>query len=260
MIGSRANFEDARNMATEWLATNLRFTFFYTSGDRPDLHPAWKAIAGDAETSAEIENKKSNEVVITGPLENHTLRIVSGPTKGDIILIPGSIQNPNLPPHIGEALPSIEQFSGWISRYLTSGELSETNRIAFGAHLTKVCDDLDNTRKEIKNYLPFLTLENASAGDLIYQINRPVQSRVIPKLLINRLTTWKQLQQFALTVRPGIDAVPSTETQSLFVFQAVLDINTDAERSESLPSDEIQGMFTELIERGTEILENGDSP
>ena len=247
-------------MATEWLAINLRFTFFYTLGERPDLHPAWEAIAGDAETSAEIENKKSNEVVVTGPLENHTLRIVSGPAKGDIILIPARLENPNLPPHIGEALSSIEQFSGWISRYFASGELPETTRIAFGAHLTKVSDDRDDTRKEIKNYLPFLTLENASAGDLIYQINRPVQSRVMPKVLINRLTTWKQLQQFALTVRPGIDAAPSSEAQSLFVFQTVLDINTDAERSESLPSDEIKGMFTELIELGTEILENGDSP
>lgn len=246
-------------MATEWLATNLRFTFFYSSGNRPDFHPAWKAIAEDAETSAEIENKKSNEVIITGPLENHTLRIVFGPTKGDIILIPARLENPNLPPHIGEALPSFKQFRGWILRYFTSGELPETNRIAFGAQLAKISDDLDDTRKEIKKYLPFLTLENASAGDLIYQINRSVKSRVIPKLLINRLTTWKQLQQFALTVRPGLDAAPSSEAQSLFVFQTVLDINTDAERSESLPSDKIQNMFTELIERGTEILENGDS-
>ncbi len=245
-------------MATEWLATNLRFTFFYTSGSRPDLHPAWKAIAGDEETSSEIENKKNNEVVITGPLENHTLRIVNSPIKGDIILIPRIIQNPSLPPHIGEALPLIKQFGGWISKYLTSGELPETNRIAFGAQLTKVGDDLDDTRKEITNYLPFLTLEDTSAGDLIYQINRPVQSLVIPELPINRLTTWKQLQQVTLTVRPGVDAVPSSEY--IFVLQTVLDINTDAERSESLPSEKIQGMFTELINRGTEILENGDSP
>ncbi len=245
-------------MATEWLATNLRFTFFYTSGERPDLHPAWETIAGDAETSAEIENKKSNEIVITGPLENHTLRIVSGPTKGDIILIPRITQNLNLPPHIGEALSSIEQFSGWISRYFTSGKLPETNRIAFGAQLTKVSDDLDDTRKEITDYLPFLTLENASAGDLIYQINRPIQSRVISELSINRLTTWKQLQQFALIVRPGSDAVSNSET--MFVLQTVLDINTDAERSESLPSEQIQDIFTELINRGTEILKTGDSP
>lgn len=245
-------------MATEWLATNLRFTFFYTSGSRPDLHPAWKAIAGDEETSSEIENKKNNEVVITGPLENHTLRIVYSPIKGDIILIPRILENPSLPPHIGEALPLIEQFGDWISKYLTSGELPETNRIAFGAQLIKIGNDLDDTRKEITGYLSFLSLETASAGDLIYQINRPVQSEVIPDLLINRLTTWKELQKIILTVQPGHDTAPSSE--SFFVLQTVLDINTDVERSESLPSEKIQGMFTELINRGTEILKTGDSP
>ena len=244
-------------MIDQWIATNVRLTFFPEASGKIDWAPVWSALVGDVEPLSINDNRSNDTLVISGPYEEESLRIIISNNKCDIILSP-RIVDPvmELPPNLGLFSERLELFSPWMAQLTTSEYIPNVTRIAFGANLVQVYDSEGDSLKALKKYLQKLDFAGMSTNDLLYQVNRPHISTIIPELVLNRLSTWRQVQQAILRINTG--HVDETHTRSVFVVQLTLDMSTDITRVKSLPPKSVHAVFLELVEKGVWISQNGD--
>jgi hypothetical protein len=155
--------------------------------------------------------------------------------------------------------PALERFKEVVLPWANGRD--GIRRMAFGAVLAIPVADRIAGYRAIQPLLPSLNLDIEHSSDLFYQINRHVVSAAASRLHINRLSNWGVVLGTMQQVRIGPVGTPVLVTPGEGGFTAVrlqLDINTDAERTEVIPSGTIRPLVEELIGFGKTIADRGD--
>ena len=151
---------------------------------------------------------------------------------------------------------TLEPFVKIVRKWL--GKCPSTNRLAFGADLGKVTNDIHTGCEEIQKYLHSIKLDPKNTTDFLYQINRPRKSKVDSNIIINRMNTWSvvSVSTGGVTINPTTSKI-SANVQNMYVCRLELDINT-ALSDNNIAKNKVYKVFQELVECGQEISDKGD--
>ena len=243
-----------------WHVLELRATAFMAGGSGIDSSSLWEKVIGG---TPDEEQRRPREGLVrqTGSLGNLVVVLqITQENRLDFFLQPRiepspSLESPGWPELVfPTGVDAIKElFHKWCDSRPSAG------RLAFGSNLVQPAPDLPTTQARLRKYLPNMDLEGSI--DFFYQVNRPRDSQVVAGLRINRLCRWSIMNQVAggLSLRPG-NASPVLLQQPTLSFAGslALDINTAPERNQEIPSDDLDALFSELVDVGKEIAERGD--
>ena len=242
-----------------WLAQMLRLTTF-------PLEPAirleqnwWEDIAGD---DSEIVAKK-NERAQIGAFEDVTLALTI-----DILRVQWAVSPPRSEledidglQNLGQFTVRKEWFKDLMNRWIPN--CPPLTRLALGGMLIIPVNTREEGYELLNRYLRSTEVDPTST-DFLYRLNRPVQSRVIPDLKINRLSTWV-VGKWVVEVRAqpigqigtgqGEQAVRSEK----FACTLEFDVNTDPNPAiTELPRESLSELFEELVSQAVSLATTGD--
>ncbi len=251
-------------MATQsnWFVLQLRFSFFTSPNESFNSDQLAQSFGADFSPEVRTSNTREGTEIISGPYaEDLSLKLVRQKlaNKTDVFFNPRQMQpEPERPIGIGYLEETLERFRLAIQEFLRSSSLPNIIRIAYGVTLVRTGADEEATKNILGKYVRSIDLSDATAGDLIYRMNRPRFSRVIPDLLLNRISDWRLPQQIYVQFT-GTQQTISSPENILNLCQVQLDINTDLHRRDPLDSSKLPELFNELIDLGNEIAEHGDN-
>ncbi len=131
------------------------------------------------------------------------------------------------------------------------------NRLALGAIFNGKISDPADAYRRLSDFLPFQI--DADSSDFQLQTNKKIPSKVVDGLAINRLTKWEvrisQLFVFPITAAAGSPIVQSP--QKFTACRLELDVNSEAERIESLPNDSLSDLWQEFADLALAIADEG---
>lgn len=250
--------EVKQHTEVDWQTESFRLTAFLSPSAQISEQDWWKIL------TSEVPDRKISEPKIglqqeEGKFKDEKIEgnlvLTVQPTRVDWQLVP-------LLDILTSGFPTLGLFSDSLESFLTLmlrwTELAPSiQRLAFGAVLTKSVNSLKEGYQLVSSYLPFDLDEESS--DFLYQINRPIKSKSIKTydLSINRLSRW------SVSLFTGFNIDPIRPEQYIarppqFSIRLELDINTAADFSVELNSEQLPQILRELIELGKEIATQGD--
>jgi hypothetical protein len=240
---------------TDWQVEYLRITVFPVDNTNISASQLWDQYIGEEPDAVNIQKGKldtreveykSGRIVLIKQPDRIEWRYLAKPDGTDEVSFP-IINNLEQELHV-----IVDLAKNW----LDSGTI-QAKRLAFGAVLLKPVESLVEGYEYLQEYLSFVNPNNLSEFD--YRINRQRKSNVIDDLSINRLTRWNiaSLNRLDFTINPilNIQSQPNSPT---YATRLELDINTPANISDSLPTEELVRLFDELLTMGLELAEKGD--
>jgi hypothetical protein len=241
-----------------WQTESFRLTAFLSPSAQSLEQDWWKTLTSEVpdrrtsepKTGLQQEEGKFKDETIEG-----TLVLTVQPTRVDWQLVPLLDVPVSRLPTLGSFADSLDSFFALMLRWIEIAP--PIQRLAFGVVLTKSVNSSKEGYQWVSSFLPFDLDEDSS--DFLYQINRPVKSKSaeIPDLLINRLSRW------SVSLFAGVSIDPNSPEQYIvrppqFSVRLELDINTTADLSVDLNSEQLCQVFQELVELGKEIAIKGD--
>lgn len=193
--------------------------------------------------------------------DNNWLAVVSLPGRTDLVLGTAP-QNPQRAMDgIGSYVERLEDVKGLARAFVGAFTESPVVRIAFAGVFRLPVADHATGYQQLSDYLPAVQIDAANSFDFLYRINRPRSATLSDKstLRINRLSQWSVAKQVEATfnVGPaGLIHIPGGAER--FSCQLMVDINTDGERVDRIPIEELGPLLESLIACATEITEQGD--
>ncbi len=244
----------------DWRVEQLRLTVFLPTDLRQPAPSWWREIVGQ---------EPPNQTIQQGIVIQHV-----GPVRGNYCQLALEIKSERVDwtfgpltseegltgfPSFDELVPSLQVFRELLLPW--AEQITGVRRIAFGGVLSVAVPDRIAGYRALQPLLPSLTLDVERSSELLYQINRHATSLAIPGLRINRLCNWAvvlaKMAQFQIGPA-GAQVVMSPNETALTAVRLQLDINTDADRVEPLPSDTIRPVCEELVNYGEQIAVRGD--
>lgn len=250
-----------------WKAESLRITGFGPSAANEPIEALWSTIAGSPPEQIE-QRPKEGFSTAAGPFEGGILHLAYTPSRTDWIWSP-SAGNPTASyteiSSIGDYAKSTSTFAkiskDWLARK------PSLNRLAWGGVLLLPAADKEDGYEKLSGFLPSLKVDPTGSADLMYQINRPRNSKIIEGLRIIRLSTWSvaviQSLSMQLTLTSGVAAATATAGATGPTFSACrlqVDINSAPDRQELLEADRVIQLLDEFILLANEISTHGDIP
>ena len=238
-----------------WQTNTLRLTSFHDVIDPTPFETVYKDVVGQ-----EPDNSiKRREGFQAEGMLNDGLIALSVPTMSVPKRIDWLYTTPEDGSTVGGFTETLISFKKIISSWLS--KCPAVKRLALGVIVILPVADKESGYRQLAPYLPSLTIEAVGSSDLLYQINRPRDSKLsIAGLTINRLSKW----QVSITnrVQFGLSGgAPQALMESSSVrCQVELDINTSPQVQGSLPSEQLIAIVDELEHLALEILQNGDTP
>ena len=251
------NDSKVRALFEGWRIGQIRATFFGEFDIKIDPKTYWiNGVSIDKETS----NPKTGQKIIEGSKNNQKIALVILPIRMDLIVTPPEttkIESDNIYiPDLGFLNKTGKDFSALIKVWLMSKNLSthNFNRVAYGIDLIMKAPSTEEAYKKISEYLPF-KVDAKDSSDFIYQINKPIESKKIKKLKINRLTQWEVLK-FNAEISSGDSPEMKHKYPDVRYCHLKLDIN-NVPASITLKNTQALDLFNELSVLGSEISEKG---
>ncbi len=151
---------------------------------------------------------------------------------------------------------ALKPFQELTEHWLTSDNLPNVKRIAFGAKLFIPVKDVITGYSILNKYIHNIDVNYEYPSDFLYQINKIRNSKSgIANLNINRLTKWSVTKFRTFLLSP--DSSESLSHIDLFACTLDLDINT-AKHTNEIPHNKLKDIFNELTQFGLEIADKGD--
>jgi hypothetical protein len=235
-----------------WEVDLLRLTIFTTAPLSAEMLSWWTSVTG-VQPEATSSRATVGIHTVEGGYKHARLVLNIGPGRIDWMLVPPAPSAENPTPVIGGYADTARLFSELLKPWIRDTPTS-LFRIAYGAVLRLPAADKASAYKVLGQLIPSLKVDPDNSSDLMYQINRARQSKVIDGLRINRLSKW-------LAIHFGvIEAVSRVKGSGSEHFCRVeLDVNTDLEYKPDIRAKAIE-LVDELHNLGAEILTCGDIP
>ena len=246
--------------SVRWQIESLRATTFHAPGGNvTDSTEAWNLVTGEQPDQV-IARPREKVVQQTGTFEGKQLALIARQDRTDWIF-QGVIGSPGEPmqgpPTLGLLSDSLKSLKKVAEEWL--GNCPTVSRLAFGATLFIVVEDLPTAYSEMSRFLPNISLGGADSQDFLYQINRPRTSNSQNGMMINRLAKWSVIrgETISFGIRPGGGAILASASPDL-ACRLELDINTASESTTSVTQAQAKLLFCEMVELGIEIANRGD--
>jgi hypothetical protein len=239
-------------------AESLRLTAFLA----PSVEigePAWWAGLTGFQPETKTSKPSRGELQEAGPFGDGTLVLSSQPSRVDWFL----------GPRLEDGIPKDSRFAGRFNevfpvfiplmrRWLTNGP--GLLRLAFGAILHRPVQNRADAYTRLAQSLPALQIDIEHSEDLIYQINRPRDSVVVPKLKVNRLSKWSTALLIGFQLDFSKPLVHQRMSGGEFTCRFEFDINSDGRNTQVLPQAQVPDLFEELTKLALELAVKGDIP
>lgn len=243
-----------------WQVESLRLTAFLAPGAPTGERDWWQVVVGEV-PEVRTSNPRLGASREQGTFQGGTLTLSVEPQRVDWHLS-AQVENPaelsDRLPSIGVLPTAVEAFVPLARRWLEMAPA--LGRVAYGAVLLQPVVGREEAYALISRQVPGLRLDTPECSDLLYQINRPRISRVLPGLGLNRLSKWgaPQLTLTQVMLSPAGSALSTHPIR--VVARLELDINTAADNREILPHADLGALVDELVGLGAEIAREGDIP
>lgn len=246
-----------------WLTESIRLTAFTQPPDVDVGVNWWQTLAGEPPSAHSVQ-RLGPVLRQHGPIQNAYCNLSLEYQPGRVDWVMSAIVPPELKfegfPNFGLYENATARFKELVLKWFSNAP--PFKRLAVGSVLLIPVADKVEGYREIQKFLPAITLDAENSADFLYSINRPRQSRAIQGLRINRLARWSVARLSGIQIQLGnagaTQAIESPE--GLSAIRLELDINTQPERIEPLPSRPRQQLFEELLGLNIEIAEKGDVP
>jgi hypothetical protein len=260
---------DAKPTPADWRAELLRFTCFFPHPNGAETDTWWPNVMGEPPEQETVKPREGTSVK-AGRFEHEgfdraaTINLSIEPHRADWVLgVPASEELPVEEMHLGSFPDVLHAFAGVMSGWLHARP-GEFKRLALGAVLRLPVESREAGYELLSTYyLPF-SVDPASSADFLYRINRPIESHVLSEMTkLNRLMTWSVMSSQAFQVRVEIAGDSTSEHVrregiEIHNCRLELDINTAAERQDTLPHEALPGILDELCQQALLLAENGD--
>jgi hypothetical protein len=234
-----------------WEIETIRLTVF--TPDPPSAQDVgwWRDMtASEPET---VQNRPAHALFAASGLVNDlTLSLNLTPGRIDWLFVGASSTDSPLA-SLGSFDSAAKRFHGLIDQWLDRKPV-KMFRIALGVAARGRASDKVDAYKKISGYLPFVKLDPVGSSELLYQINRPSKSRVVPGLAVNRLSKWNVVTVGSTSM---VLSGPTVVTPLATFYVAETDINTATDNESNL-TDTAKALVAELEDLTGEILEKGD--
>jgi hypothetical protein len=236
--------EDKSVPSGNWEASQLQAVVFL----RKAVSPAdiFSAITDEAPDTQE-DRPKEGVRVQTGPFLRGSLQVVLNPIRIDVILSP--VLGPEIllgaSQTLGDFATSLEEFASAIRNWLPSCMLP-ASRLSLVAKALAPADSTIAAYQILKESLTSVIVEPGKMQDLMFRVNWRARSAYMPEGYLNRLTTWGAITAKIQTGLPG--SSPTIQVGERHYAYREIDVNTPAEHSEELPSDQLVPILDELLE------------
>jgi hypothetical protein len=245
-------------MGLEWRAENLRVSMF-TKAPLRLTDDDWKALTGqeEAETRTQIPGGRA----FIGSALGGQLTIANPGPRLDCML---SVLPSEEHPHVG--FNSVGLWSEVSEKFLVATipwieQLDfEIWRLAFGCVLLLRTDSREQAYAQLNDLIRSVTI-TPLMRDLLFRVNWPVKSSIVPELSINRITSWAsvRISLGALLVSSG-GAPPQLQMAPSPVDCVRLEIDHNTNQEWSLPFERghVAPIYKELVSLANENAERGE--
>ena len=244
-----------------WQVESLRCSVFPTDTTSESGETIWQSLVG---SSPDIEQRYSQRQITTveGAWKLARLRLDIQRAQMDWRAIVDVRKATDELLSIGTYGDVKSDFQPLMQRWLRS-DCPCANRIAFGAILLLPQESMVAAFKMLDTLLPAVKVDSNNTLDFIYRINRRRNSSSsVQDLQINRISNWSVVEIVNAHVEmPGQGNSPSPMQiqSSMHLCRLELDINSVPEHSFEFDNKQMESIFEELAELGTEIAIKGDS-
>ncbi len=227
-----------------WEASQLQVVVFLRKAVLPaDI---FRAITGEA-PDAQEDRPKEGVRVQKGPFLRGSLQVVLNPIRIDVVLSP--VLGPEIllgaaSQTLGDFATTLDDFATEIRKWLPGCGLP-ASRLALVAKALAPADSIIAAYQILKDNLTSVIVEPGKMQDLMFRVNWRAESAYMPERYLNRLTTWAAIT--AKTQAGPAGALPTVQVEERHYAYREIDVNTPAEHSEELPSDQLARIFDELL-------------
>jgi hypothetical protein len=246
-----------KKLRRPWLTLGIRLSLFPV--DRWEA-PAglWQELVGEP-PEAEQSQPRQQVRVQTGPWRGGVLQLSTNPM-GVVWAAapsPGADGLPDLDKW--PVMDIVPAFTELTRPWLKSTEVS-FRRVGFGLNAVLSVPDRISAYHILSDLVASVKIDADRTSELFYQINRPVSSQVLGnEIRLNRLMKWSSpvFRVAAMQVMPT-GVTPSGLVSEQHYAGLDNDVNTPAERVESLDRGLLGPIYDELVEMALENLEFGE--
>lgn len=236
-----------------WRAESMRLTAFPMSGELVK-DEWWKPLLGDEPERVEINRLTGIEE--SGRFGTGRLTLKRQVRRIDWKYIPFDPKAMDLP-EIGPLVDALALFRPLMAGWLANAP--PLLRLAFGMEVFIPTENLAAGYATLRPYLPDIRVPTDGISDLIFQINRPRSSHIVPQQTINRLSKWSVVTWAKASVIFQPDSAHAGLHHVGTGLNLEVDINT-AGSSDAAPltADRLPALWDELVDHGVGIVAEGD--
>lgn len=244
-----------------WRVQNMRLIAFPREPQSAVPQSWWREVTG-AEPESVSERRQKQEKEESGVYEGTLLTLGLDLLRIQWTVAPQldaeSINLEEQPPVLGPFVQRKNWFRDLMERWLP--RCPPIHRLAFTASLLQPTSNHQTGYELLNRYLRWVDIDPQSS-EFLYRINRRRPSGTgIPNLMLNRLSTWV-VAKFGVLVAAVGGGHPEQQFRPTenYACAVELDINTTPDFTGLLPQDNLIRIFTELVEAGVDIAQNGDA-
>ena len=247
------------SMAHEWGVSILRLSLF--SGDQLQLSDEdWKIVTGEEE--APVRQTVAGLRRLSGKAFGGAMTLGAAAGRVDFVL---GVDESSVEENENLKLPIMANWDTTVNQFCRAtipwieASLSGFNRMALGAVLLKESQSVESAYSELNELLNSVDVDKSRMRDLLYRVNWPRESKTIPGLTINRITTWSVLRLVRkLLAMTGSELTPAKGEDFLHAIRLEIDHNTAEARTEPFDRKELIHTYEELASLATENVKKGE--
>jgi hypothetical protein len=239
---------------TDWQAVSVRLTtFLINSVSIGDATKWWQTVCGD-EPDTRNESPKTGTIQLDGGFRGQQIVLSIVPGRADWNLVVPPSQEPGSV----KLLEFLEVFVDPMAEWLEG--MPGAMRLALGLVAFLPVLDRATGYRQLAPYVPSVQLDPETMQDFLFQVNRRRTSKVVPSLLVNRLSKWAvgHFGRPRISIQyPGgpLSVVPDGDQVATILD---LDINSAPEHPGPIGSEVLPLLLKEFTSLAIELVERGD--
>ncbi len=239
-------------------AESLRLTAFLAPAE-PIVHTNWWAELTGTEPESRSSKPGRGESQDSGPCGEGTLVLSIQPGRIDW-LITAQLESEfqGTPRFAGRLAETTATFSDLMLKWLISAP--PIIRLGYGVTVHQPVDNKIEAYSLLSKLLPTVQIDTQNSEDFIYQINRPILSKVIPELKINRIGKWSAAMFFGVRLDLTKVALQQQTTGRVFSCRMEFDVNTDGANTAPFAQEKNSPLLAELRDIAFDLASKGDRP
>ena len=234
----------------QWKAEQLRLTLFLKDIVVPGSSTFEEIFS--TQVDYVVSNTKLGETSFLGVWKDYKVEFKQTINRIDIVVRPPEVESGGYPvSFIENAMITLIEFLEVVGHW--ADRIENIYRIAVGLNGFLNVENTVEAYTELNNRIHLFEIDNPRMSDLVFQVNLPTESTVMPDLKINRLSSWAALVYRAQLSGTGTPDSP-TYLQEHFA-KCATDISTDGDSFVNLVK--ISQLIAELGAITKTIFEKG---